>query len=328
MRAGLLSDPRVVALLQQQFIPCLSSACNTADRIDDPADVACLAAYAASSGEGFVGGEREAFVLPDGTMLDVFLSLRDGQVASHATAAARRSERAVRPFRAHAEQALQRLLGELPADWASYWDGTAAAVQRVAAAAPRWPEPAGAPALRVFVRNGADAYDDLHGCELFSLAERDLLGGAALAVPGARVAVPAEVFRDLVRAMVPRGGVDGRLQDESIDGELAFVVEQVEAGVARGRIEGRVEMRPTRREENGRRPNAARLFIVDAAIVGRFAFDGNLHRFRSLRFATDDAEFREWSPLRPAGTHPALPYAVGVEWLPGAAAPATPRRRG
>lgn len=318
VRAGLLSDIRVVALLHDLFVPCLTTARNTCDLLVDPRDDALLARYAQSSGEQFVGGEREAFVLPDGTMLDVFLSLAgpshpDGK--AHGTAAGRRSDRATALFERHAAAALRRAHGSLPAAWASYWNGTAPTVRQLAARSAAWPAPApGTQALRVFVRNGHLAYDDLHGCGLVPLTDSARLPAAPDV--GSTVALPMPLFRDLVRAMVPRGGVDTRLADESIAGELVFAGARRDGDVVHGIVRGHFAMRPMARSEWGRRANGAMRFETSAELLGRFEFDRTTGRWRSLRIATrceDHHAFWPWTDARSETTKTA--YAAAIEWV-------------
>lgn len=317
MRAGLLSDPRVVALLLHEFVPCLSSALNTPDLIGDPRDVDLLAGYARAGRERFVGGEREAFLLPDGTMMDVFMSLHGPDGVSgpkaHGTAAARRSAAATALFRRHGEAALLRC-GGLPEEWGAYWDGTAEAVKAVQQQGPQWPRPRGQ-ALRVFVRNGHPAYDDLHGVELLALDGRRLLVGE-LAKAGDRAEVTREVFFDLVRAMVPRGDVDTRLKDESITGELVLVAERGEGDLVSGRLEGTFAMAPKERAEVGRRANAAGMFAAHGRLLGRFTWNRSNGCLGSLRAAAVDTEHRTllpWDELHGL----VLDYAVAIEWVVG-----------
>src|SRR5690606_309581 len=132
-----------------------------------------LARYVDPKLDDFDGGEREAFILPDGRMLEVFMSLHgtwrlNGK--THYTRAGRRSEDAVALFRQHAETALRAVPAGLPADWDAIWAGTAEEVEASAAEAPRWPVPAaGRQALRVFSRNSYRMYEELAGCELVLL---------------------------------------------------------------------------------------------------------------------------------------------------------------
>lgn len=318
MRAGLLSDPRVVALLCDKFIPCLSSALNTADRIPDAADAALLRSYVREGGEQFQGGEREAFLLPDGTLLDVFMSLHGpNKQAGHAhmTAAGRRSESAWLAFRAHAEAALRRAAGDLPDDWASYWDGSAAKVRWAEEQPAAWPMPApGNHALRVFIRNGHLRYDDLHGCELVPLDGRALCD-TTIAVGASAVLTPA-LFRDLVRAMAPRGGVDTRLADASIGGELRFCGEALDGDTLTGRVTGSFAMTPSALAEAGRRESAASLFAARGSLFGRFALDRRTQRLRSLQVVASDVELRQlprWQ--KPGEEGPVLPFTVAIEWV-------------
>lgn len=333
MRAGLLSDPRTVRLLQTLFVPCRITARNTADLLVDPRDLELLDRFAERTGERFQGGERELFVLPDGTPQRVFLSLhglRREEHDTHYTAAGRRSEAALAPFLQHAERALRTLHGELPAAFAAIADGTDAALATIAAAGPRWPEPAPlASALRVHVRNSYRMYDDLHGCELVALDDAVLRELAApLRAPGDAATLPRETFVALARALVPRGQVATRLAAESIDGELRLVVEDRDGDVVRGRIEGTCALAPTDRSEVGRRDNAACLFRSQGRLVGRFALDATTLTFAELRAALTDVDFA-WQP-RSGGhrdDHPAW-HRAAFELVHGPAANGSPAANG
>ncbi|MBK8099766.1 MAG: M23 family metallopeptidase [Planctomycetes bacterium] len=319
MRAGLLSDPRVVALLRERFIPCLLSALNTADRMADPRDAALLQSYVRDGGERFRGGEREVFLRPDGAMLDVFMSLHGPSAGgqTHMTAAGRRSEPACAAFFRHAELALRGPRGELPAEWLGFRTGTAPEVAAIATMAPSWPmPPAGTSALRVFVRNGGHTYDELHGCELVALPKQrpELV---ALTTVGARAPLPRPLFASLVRAMVPRGSVDTCLRDESIGGELTFVVTERHHDGIRGELRGDFAMTPQTRAEVSRRENAASMFTATGKLIGRFAAraDGTLHE---LRLAATDGQIVWHLPWQEAAAK--APLHVGVELVEAAAA--------
>lgn len=320
MRAGLLSDPRVIALLRREFVPCMTSALNTPGCFRDPRDAETLARYVDPDLDDFDGGEREAFVLPDGTMLDVFLSLHGPDRWSghtHYTREGRRSEDAARPFREHAEDALRRVHGALPEDWEAIWAGQTDAVKEIAATAPRWPEPAeGERALRVFARNSYRMYDDLAGCELVPFEDAEASAWiAALSEAGAEVTLEAETFRRIVRAMVPRGMVATHLADGSIDGEITLTCESTDGAVVRGRIEGTYAMTPRAKSEVGARENAACLFRSAGRIRGRFAFDREAARVLELRAATADVEFA-WLPgYRPRDEDFPPRHAAAFEWI-------------
>jgi hypothetical protein len=320
VRAGLLSEPSVVALLREKFIPCLLSARNTAECMVDPRDAALLASYARASSERFVGGEREVFVLPDGTMQDVFTSLRATEKADHMTAAGRRAEIATAKFRAHAERALRSWGGVLPEDWAGYWDGSAPGVAAIAAATPQWPTPtAGRQAFRVFVRNSFRMYDDLHGCELVGLDDAVVAAlGEELRDVGAEARLDAHAFRALVRAMAPRGNVAPRLADGSIDGELVLRVARCDGDVVTGVVTGRFAFAPKTLDEAGRRHSAACLFESKGALRGEFTFDRASGAFRSLRCVATDVDYR-WISRSPGfadlPTWFAPRHRIAFEWV-------------
>lgn len=325
MRAGLLSDPRVVALLRTLFVPVHVSALNTPHCMHDPRDVALLQAFVSKDTDRFAGGEREAFVLPDGTMQCVFLSLNGcdvgefGKEANQYTAAGRRDEAAVRLFRHHGAVALRALHGELPTAWRELWDDDHPDALAVRAEPPRWPEPAvGAQGFRVFVRNSYRMYDDLHGCQLALLAPQVVAAwGADLAAPGDRAALPRASFVALAQAMVPRGMVDTVLAKDSITGRLELLARQVDGDRVAGDIEGDYELLPKQKGEVGKRLNAAVLFRSRGRFVGRFVWDRRLGTFAALRVVTKDVAF-EWLP-EGGGDHSDFPprHQVGIEWVRG-----------
>lgn len=317
MRAGSLSDPRVVAVLREHFVPCLSSALNTPQHIAQAADRELLAKCAGEQRSMFVGGEREAFLLPDGTMQQVFLSLhgpdeRNGCVQM--TAAGRSSEDAVLLFRRHAERALLRLHGELPANWAAIWSGQHPSIAAIRAAEPEWPRPApGTGALRAFVRNSYGQYDQLTGCELVAPGDLERRLATALTAPGAHCDLPRELLVALGRAVVPRGQVGTWLREESIAGRVTFVAESCDDGRVGGRIEGQLALHPETRAEVGLRDNAVTRFAHDSRIEGRFALvDGEVGE---LRLVARDVRFA-WLTGHPKMAWEFAPtHEFAVEWV-------------
>lgn len=323
MRAGLLSDPRVVVALQELFVPVHVSALNTSHCLRDPADAELLRSYIRTDTDDWDGGEREAFVLPDGSMLPVFLSLHGRNHdewtsrASHYTAAERRAESAAQVFRTWAERVLLRIHGEPSARWAAIWAPGDAAVEAVAAAAPRWPEPApGQAGWRVFVRNSYRQYDDLAGSEIVPVDAatwRQWLAPLAAGEP--RVVLPRPEFVALARKMVPRGMVDTELREESIAGELVLVVTERSASGMRGRVEGSFALRPTTKIEVSKRENAACLFHSAGRLAGEFRLDaaGRLE----LRAVAESVEFA-WHPLGGGRDEDFAPWhRVAFEWVVG-----------
>ncbi|MCA8966687.1 MAG: hypothetical protein H6838_08360 [Planctomycetes bacterium] len=322
MRAGLLSDARVVAILRELFVPVHVTALNTLHCMRDPRDEALLRAAIRKDTDDFDGGEREAFLLPDGTMLPVFLSLHGRDMneweerASHYTAEGRRAENAVVEFRHRGADALRRVHGELPEAWRQLWDLDHPAVRDVLAASPQWPAPAaGAAGLRVFSRNSYRMYDDLHGAEVVTLTAADLREWTApLREVGARAAMPRAAFVATARAMVPRGMVDTELADGSIEGELVLVVEELGPKGVRGRVEGRFALEPKSKEEVGKRLNAACLFESRGRLRGRFELDA-AGRLRVLRAAAVGVEFA-WLPGYSTRDDEFEPWhRVALEWV-------------
>lgn len=327
MRAGLLSDPRVVALLRTLFVPVHISALNTPHCMPDPRDVAVLQGCVSESTDLFLGGEREVFVLPDGTMQRVFLSLNGHAVGEYSSGAAqytatgRRSEDATRMFRHYGSLALRALHDELPAAWRELWDLEHPAVVAVMAEAPRWPEaPAGRQGFRVFVRNSYRMYDDLHGSQLALLADSTTAAwGGALTAVESRSPLPRESFLALAGAIVPRGMVDTELAASSIAGALELVAERVSAGRVEGRVEGGFSLLPTDKGEVGKRPSAAALFESKGRLVGRFVWDREARTFVELRIVATDVQLA-WLPVDRRDEYFDPRHQIGIEWVCGPAA--------
>lgn len=317
VRAGSLSDARVVALLSTHFIPCISSALNTPQHISSPADAELLAKCAGKQKGTFFGGEREAFLLPDGTMQRVFLSLhgpdeRNGCVQM--TAKGRRSEDAVWQFKAHAERALIALHGELPADWDAIWEGKHESVKALREAGPSWPVPKpGTAALRAFVTNSYRQYDQLLGCELVAAGELKAQLVKALAEPDARLDLDRDTLVALGRAVVPRGQVGTKLLPESITGRVTFVVESCAGARVQGRIEGELALVPKTRAEVGLRDSAVTRFSHESRIEGSFVLEAGT--VRELRLVSRDVKF-DWITGHPKMSFEFAPaHEFAVEWV-------------
>jgi hypothetical protein len=288
----------------------------------DPRDIALLRSFVGNDTDDFDGGEREAFVLPDGTMSTVFLSLNDhavgeyGGVVKQYTAEGRRSDGAARMFRRHGAAALRALHGELPAAWHELWDVDHADVVAVQGEQPRWPQPpAGQQGFRVFVRNSYRMYDDLHGAQLALLPDAAVAAwGGRLATAGDRAALPDEAFLALARAMVPRGMVDTELAAESIEGRLELVATAAGDELVRGTVEGTFALEPQDLDEVGKRRNAAVLFTSSGRLAGRFTWDRCTRTFRELRVVASDVEFW-WKPKKGLDTDFPPRHQIAVEWV-------------
>ncbi len=327
MRAGLLSNPCVIAQLQTNFLPVHISALNTPECMHDPRDVATLASFATDDTDRFQGGEREAFVRADGTMGTVFLSLSGSEVrgnefhCSQYTAPLRRDDSVVRLFRYYGAVALRTTNDALPSSWRELWDPEHPLVTSIASALPRWPEPrAGEQGFRVFVRNSYRMYDDLHGSQLA------LVDGPALATWTQHIAelgiatkLPEASFRALADAMVPRGGVDTRLDDASIAGDLLLRPEAIEGPYVVGTLQGSFALTPTRSEEAGRRPSAAWLFHSKGQLVGRFRWNRENGQFEQLRVVADQVDFSWDPPDRDRPDYHAPRHQIAFEWVFGRA---------
>lgn len=313
----------MIAALRELFVPVHITALNTQQCMRDPRDAAILRANIRDDTDDFDGGEREAFVLPDGTMQRVFLSLHGYECGenegrcSHYTAAGRRDEEVTRVFRANGAIALRAVHGELPQRWRELWDDGDPAVAAIAQEPPRWPVPApGHAEFRVFVHNSYRMYDALHGQQLAAPMPADVASWLApLAGGEPRAELPQAAFVQLAQAMVPRGMVDTELAVTSIDGALALVVEREHDGIVEGRVEGRFALLPKSEAEVGKRFNAACLFRSEGALRGRFTFARAGRRLLSLRAVATDVAF-EWLPDGgPDATGFAPWHRIGIEWV-------------
>lgn len=308
-------------MLRTLFVPVHISALNTPHCMRDPRDVALLTSLVAKDTDDFDGGEREAFVLPDGTMQRVFLSLNGhalgdyDSVGKQYTAAERRADASTRMFRHHGAIALRTLHGELPAAWRELWDAEHPEVAAVAAASPRWPEPAaGEQGFRVFVRNSYRMYDDLHGSQVTAVDAAVVAAwGGKLAAAGDRAELPREPFVALARAMVPRGMVDTELAPGSITGKLELVAQAIDGERVTGIVEGTFALKPTDLDEVGKRRNAAVLFTSAGRFTGRFVWDRGATTFTELRVVATDVQFA-WQAMGNRREDFAPRHQVGIEW--------------
>lgn len=301
MRAGSLSDARVVALLRKYFVCARLPELSTKDLIRDPRDIALLERLHAEAmagpyprRPGFFGGEREAFFTPDGEVLDVFLSLgTQGRSDSQFLVEQRaRPEAMVQRFFERAASALRAVHGALPDDFEALCDGSAAAVAEVAASVVPHPRVASdGPALRVSVRNDRVMYTELCGQDLIAWKDAELAQLLPDCSVGERARKwPRAAFLRIAHASYPRGAVLPRLRDESILGELHMLVDEVTDAAVRGRIEGRLELRPTTGEEVGARKEARMPFELRMELCGDFTFDRVAGHFTALRIVSRASE--------------------------------------
>ncbi|MEZ5988829.1 MAG: hypothetical protein R3F30_06845 [Planctomycetota bacterium] len=322
MRAGSLSDPRIVALLRTHFVCVHMPELCTKELIEDPADLALLERYHAALlrreprhlTPTLFGGEREVFLTPDGELVDIFLSLNAGpqDQKQYDLANRARPEAAVRRFFEGARKVLARLPDGVPADLAALADGSAPAVAAAARLAPGPAlSPPGSRVLRAHVRNDLPMYEGLVGSDDLVLDEAGLAALLpARAEVGAARAWPRERVLALARAVQPRGaGVLLRPADGSIEGEVRAVVVEVDGDRVRGRLEGRLAIGAPTAEERGRRDTYRPFRAASARVVGDFVLEGG--RLRSLRLVSEDGEGRyDYGPRDRASA-----WAFGVELL-------------
>ncbi len=300
MRAGTLSDARVLALLHRYFLSVHMPELVTKHLIEDPEELRLLEEYDRQCRErrdwaGLAGGEREVFLAPDGELLDVFLSLNVGSKdeRQYTPQARRNPEVAVRRFFAGAERALRRSDDGVPEDFAALRDGTHEDVARFAAAtAPDDSPPAdGHQHVRVYVRNDLVMYTALVGASWFSLTPVE--ASALVPSDGGATTWPRASVLALARAAYPRGaGVLLELADHSIEGEITTTVLERDGRTARGRIAGRIAMTANDPAERGRRESYRPFRGLEVELFGEFAFDLEHERFTALRLASRSATLR------------------------------------
>lgn len=319
MRAGLLSDPRVVHLLRTAFIPCMISALNTPELLRDPRDAKTLQGFVSKATDDFNGGEREAFILPDGKMQRVFLSLRGkgrgrkGDV--HYTRAGRRSDSACGVFKDEAKKALRRCKQGLPEDWKQIWAGTHPEVRRLAETAPVWPTPEKGAALRVFVRNSYLMYDELSGSKLVLPRPAELEAWLGeLDRVGDRAKMPAALFARLRAAMMPRGFIAPQPKAASLGGGLELIAEAVEGDLVHGRVVGDFRIEPKTREETGLRRSAALIFHSRGRLRGRFVYNKASKTLQACKLVAEDVDF-DFDPQHKLAGYVDSHHRIGVEWL-------------
>ncbi len=339
MRAGTLSDPRVVAVLRKYFVCVHVPELCTEELIRLDEDRQWFRALDRTlRGERptgpFWGGVREAVFAPDRTLLTRFATLysgdfRDSQLVRRVRA---QPDAAVRKFFRHAAEALRACHGELPSDWEAFAKGTAPDV--LAAREATVPDdPVGT--VRAWVRNDRLMYEGLVGGETIRLSAEELrhLAPETLTV-GASSAWPRALFVRVLGACYPRGEVLMALAPDSIHGLIETRVVGRSGSEVRATLHGTVRMQPRTDRERGRR--AACLAWARATLRGDItidATDGRVTRLRLIgsgrvnfqgsRFArdlplvADDApekaharEHRNVSPHR-YGTQP---WAIAVEF--------------
>lgn len=322
MRAGSLSDPRIVALLTEHFVCARIPELCTKSLIPDRRDVELLERLHADAMQlsvpgrvGFLGGEREAFLSPDGELLDVFLTLgTQGHEDSQFQHVQRRKpEAAVQMFFRQAAAALRTVTGGLPADFEALRDGTAPAVEQARRALrPQGKVPAGQTVLRVSVRNDRLMYSALVGDELWLLAKeqaRALLPGTLAA--GSTSRWPDSSFLALAHQTYPRGHVAPQLDDESITGGITTRITTADGDLVRGTFTGALGQEPSRPGELGMRDNARVSWKLSATLRGDFEFDRARGEFTRLRLASVASELEHTRFSRPE--YPKEGYWLGVE---------------
>lgn len=301
MRAGSLSDPRVVALLRRHFLCVHIPELQTEDLIEDRRDVALLrhldATLANTKPMTFgvqtprlQAGEREVFLTPDGTIVDIFLSLNaGGQGQKQYTESVRAApEAAVERFFAGAAKVLKATFGELPEDFAALQEGTAPAVAEVRGL--KLPAPVGpaqGTALRIHTRSNFVMYEALTGSETVLLQPSEVKG-LFPSSPGTEVRWPTGIVHRLCRAMYPRGaGVVLEFAPDSITGDLCAAATHLEDGLVRGTLQGSYRLTAETEEERGRRASYRPFRSCEGPLTGDFLFDPRTGELLSLRLVSE-----------------------------------------
>ncbi len=283
MRAGSLSDARVVAALRKYFVPVHIPMLSTADLIGDPRDRALLEKYnGGPTGGWFWGGVREVFFAPDGKQLALFMLIYPGprQQSQLVRRVRAKPKAAVRRWFEEAGRALVRVRGALPKDWDALRRGTAPEVAAIAAVKPPATRPKGDVALRVDVRNDQLMYESLVGTDWLVLSHEEARALLPERLePGTRRAWPRKLVLRLGRASYPKGIPYLDLADASIEGALV-----------RGRMIGRLKLAPRTDPERGRRPTARSFRWARCRLRGEFTWDKKRRRFTRLVLASLDGK--------------------------------------
>lgn len=326
VRAGSLSDARVVALLRKHFLCVHVPDLVTKELMRDPRDRQLIQDYhdqlRAGGGKfgpftpGLDAGEREVFLDSAGELCAIFLSLNVGQDKTrdqYSRAVRSQPDYAVEQFFARAAKALRATHGELPADFAALCAGTAPEV--AAARALVAPAPAavrGKVTLRVSLRSDLLMYEALTAERVVAWepAQARQILPAGLTV-GARQDWPEALARELAAAFHPPGaGVLVALRDESITCALTSEVEAVVGAVVRGRLRGRFELRADSAAERGVRPTYRPFRSCAGRLLGDWEFDSGRGALVSLRLVSEDG-----SSVFHHGAERQHDHRVGVELI-------------
>lgn len=335
MRAGSLGDDRVVALLQDFFVPTWVPELSTAELIREPADRALMEGLHERLQDrgGVFGGARELLLSPEGEVLSFYLALggsafnevfeldpqgRADRPSQYVRAGREDPDGMVQIVFRHLAKAARAVHGRLPDGWERYVDGTAPSVAAVRATPIPQPVPEpGVTALRIAIRNSARAYDTLVGMELLPLSADD-----ERALVPAKDAGRCEWPRDLIvrlgQICTPRGDVAPQLEPDSIRGCVTAVVDgPAREGRVHGTLRGELVIEPQTRAEAGRRRSAACLYRSDLELFGDFVADAATGRVLALRLCADSTAL-EWRPaLRPDAYPPH--HLIGAELVRGPA---------
>lgn len=290
MRAGSLSDPRVVAVLRKYFVCVHVPELCTEEliRLDEDRRwfKALDARLAGDRPHGpFYGGVREAFFAPDRTPINRFATLYPGDFADSQLVRRTRArpDAAVTKFFRHAAAAMRAVHDDLPADWPAFVDGTAPEVEAVR----RLPIPDDPPGtVRAWVRNDRLMYEGLVGGECITLSSDEL----RRLVPdpptaGASTAWPRELFVRIARACYPRGEVWIALEDASIHGLVETRVTHRADGHVYATLDGTLRLEPQTARERGRR--ASCLAWARTSLRGEIVVDMATDRVTRLRIVGD-----------------------------------------
>lgn len=330
MRAGSLSDPRIIAMLRKHFVCVEMTELVTKDLIEDPRDVALLEKYDRQLRQlplhrraSLDGGEREVFITPDGELVRVILSLHCGNpegtmrlgykmVGQFSCADRAKPDMAVERFFDVARETLEKSRIDIPRDWAALRAGTHPMVARVRDEAV--PQPVRRDQdvlLQAWVRADVIYYESLVGRSLIPLsrdAARDLI--AQDLVKGAIQTCNRRLFETLFSSCYPKGaGVLVDLEPDSIQGALQSEVTRVDGNHVQGRLRGTLRLAPKTQRERSRRKSYSPWRESRCELVGDFCYDRKARQFTRLRIVSK----RGVSSFAHGRSPKTQAYALGLE---------------
>jgi hypothetical protein len=327
VRAGSLSDPRVVALLRKYFLCVHVPDLVTKELMKDPRDLPRMQAMheelRAGGGKfgpstpGLDAGEREVFLDKDGDLVAIFLSLNVGQdkkTDQYSPEVRARPDFAVDRFFHHAAKALRSSHGAVPDDFTALREGTAPEVAQARALIA--PPPELVPDrvnLRISLRSDLLMYQALSAERFLAWTHAQARGILPVELTaGTKSAWPQAFTHELVGTFHPPGaGVLLDLRPDSVRGELFSAVVSVAGDVVRGRFEGSFELVAATAEERGVRSSYRPFHSAAGRLMGDWSFDQRTGRFVTFRLVSEEGR-----SVFGHGEEKEHRHQVGVELLP------------